>query len=495
MRFIFLLLLAIALTPATAHANNKACGSNGPLRQIAYCGNFSSAPPPPPPPPAACAFGNPNFPACADSAACNFYVAATGGSDSNPGTVSSPFATLGKLQTALRGSVQKVGCLKAGNYTQSTTLDLTSSDNGETWEFDPAGNVNVAVVNGNNATPFAIDGVSNFKVNGIAVTNCSRYCFYSPSNPRITNIMFENNDIGHINSNCTPCGAIVLDNLTNSTFKNNYFHDSNSFGTMIEAFNAGDSLSGDVITGNVYINVCKQQSDCGAIYTNMVGTNTSGGNPTITNNFVRDQGSSSLTNDVVGIYLDDKTSNATVTGNIIGPPCAGCLNTGNRNNTTATLWNDDGNAAANSQNNVFTGNLIDIGSSAFEMTGILGGSHGTFTNNIVISNFTGPLNTSGGGGAGFAYIQDSGFTALTLKNNAYTNYAAGGSIFSNGSRQSDSSPQTLSTAQMGLTCTNGIYTLSASSSVFLSPVSFPGLPTSWGPPGFVIPPSPNHSCP
>jgi hypothetical protein len=47
--------------------------------------------------------------------ACNFWVAASGGSDSNPGTSAQPFATLGKLQSALQAqpSGQKVGCLKA----------------------------------------------------------------------------------------------------------------------------------------------------------------------------------------------------------------------------------------------------------------------------------------------------------------------------------------------------------------------------------------------
>jgi hypothetical protein len=77
-----------------------------------------------------------------------------------------------------------------------------------------------------------------------------------------------------------------------------------------------------------------------------------------------------------------------------------------------------------------------------------------------------------------------------VNNNLYWNYASGGSIFSNGNLVSDSNPIHQDPQISGY-----LYTVSASSPVYNAPVNFPHIVGGWGPPGFVIPSSTNHSTP
>jgi len=111
----------------------------------------------------------------------------------------------------------------------------------------------------------------------------------------------------------------------------------------------------------------------------------------------------------------------------------------------------------------------------------------TLTNNIIVSNFSGSLQTTDSGQKGNAYI-DSG--SVTIADNAYTNY--GGSVYANGNNKNDSSPVTLSPSQLGLS--GYTYALASNSPVF-SQISFQPIKGGWGPPGFVIPSSSNHSDP
>ncbi len=64
----------------------------------------------------------------------NFFVAPTG-SDSNPGTLAAPFATIAKAQAAVRGIVGNsnssvVVMLRAGTYFQTEPLSFTTADSG-----------------------------------------------------------------------------------------------------------------------------------------------------------------------------------------------------------------------------------------------------------------------------------------------------------------------------------------------------------------------------
>jgi hypothetical protein len=424
----------------------------------------------------------------------NAIVIAPNGNDSNPCTVNSPCQTLERAQQVARSASDKTVYLRAGTYNRSQTLTLDSNDNGETWMTYPGDPVNSAIIDGGNTiSPFAMSGsFSNFTWNGIKVQNCATTCFVTTDSTLKNALVWKNSEFANIGAvNCvegTPCAAIATDNCTNCVYSHNYVHNLEGFGIEMLAYNAGDSINGSVITGNVVTDFCQVQSDCGGIYTNMNGTGSNGGSISIANNFVRDGGSPSLTNDVIDVYLDDKTSNATVNGNVLAPPCAGCLNAGNTNNSTAVGINNDNTAPGSGVNNTVTGNILDIGNSSYFSTVIGGTTNTTIKGNIVLSNFTGPLHTVNCAGTGFPYCQSAGGTSgYTIASNDYYNYASDGSIFSNGNIVSDSDPINVDPQISG-------YTVAQGSPVF-SQINFQPIQGGWGPPGFVIPSSTNHSNP
>jgi PEP-CTERM motif len=68
------------------------------------------------------------------SAAAQFYISPNG-NDNNPGTLSAPFRTLARAQTAMRTVplANRDAYLLSGTYTITSPLNLTSADDGETW--------------------------------------------------------------------------------------------------------------------------------------------------------------------------------------------------------------------------------------------------------------------------------------------------------------------------------------------------------------------------
>jgi hypothetical protein len=472
-------------------ATGDAC-EGGPFIKAAYCGRFSTARTVTT---ATCAFGVASFPACADSAGtCGFY-ASPSGSDSNPGTQALPFATLAKAQAAMQSApaLSKVTCFKAGTYNVSNTIHLTSADSGTTYQFDPAGNVNVAVIDGGSTTQiFSVDGVSNWKWNGIKIQHCGGPCMLTPSNPRITNITIENSDLGLDTNNGSVGGftpVVGLDNVTNSTFKNNYFHDCVSQCLTLLAFNAGDSLDGDVVSGNFAERCVTQVNDGGCYYFAMRNSNITAGHITISGNFARNYGESGVPN-ARCIYLDDDASNATVTGNICGP-------------ANPAVFQPQAIIVNGGSSNVMTGNLIDLGQNGAEFITAWtqpGGGGALFFNwvgpndfhgNIIVAGYSGATQTQDSDAPGKEYDQGSGYPPQfgIIAHNMYKNYG-GGNEGTTGNIVSDSSP-----LHFDPLCTGYLYTLAANSPAFAAPVNFPPLPTAWGPPGFVPATTTVKSCP
>jgi hypothetical protein len=427
----------------------------------------------------------------------NAIVISPSGNDGNPCNVNSPCQTLERAQQVARSASDKVIYLRAGTYDRSSTLDLNGSDNGETWMTYPGDAVDSAVLDGGSAhILIAVDGVSNLTLNGLKIQHCSGECIYTPSNPRISNIVIENNDIG-FNINDGSIGGfpevIILDNATNSQIKNNYVHDCVSICINMDAYDAGDSVDGDVVSGN-FVERCETQVyDGGCIYTGMRNSNITAGHETITDNYVSDYGNSGV--QAEGIYLDDDASNVTVTGNVIGPMNPAAAGTGSKN----TIIN--GGCC-----NTFEGNIIDLGSTGNEwIAGWSGPGEGgaiyfnwtgpnVFQGNIVISNYSGSTVTSGWPNSGQEYIQGAGniggsdypASMGSINGNIYHNYG-GGAETTSGNIISDSNPIHEDPQLSGLD-----YTIAAGSPVR----SLSNLPTGgWGPPGFVIPSSSNHSTP
>ncbi len=424
---------------------------------------------------------------------CKYFVAVTG-SDSNDGTsAATSFATLKKAQAYARRSRSKVVCLRASTYNLNGTLTLTEADSGETWSYYAPDGVNTAVLDGGGQNVIDINGASNITIDGLKLQN-GDVAVIQVLGSRSNDIVIENCDVGftHNASGATTAGILVSD-ATNSTIANNYVHDTTGQGISLFAYTAGTSIDGDVVTGNVVLRAGKANSDIGAIYTNMKGTGLNGGHVTISNNFIGDTGVASLNNAMVGIYLDDNSSNVTVTGNVVGPPAAGAVNSGNANFTSAFVVH-------NGANDTISGNIVDLGASGMVATvnwgqdsGNLGqGMSGeTFTGNIVISSFSGHQQTTESGITGYSYFASYNYTSptptpsdFTIANNIYFNYG-GGQVRTDGfGGANDTSPIFANPQISGAT-----YTITSGSPAFSSPVNFAPIIGGWGPPGFVIPQS------
>jgi Ca-dependent carbohydrate-binding module xylan-binding/Protein of unknown function (DUF1565) len=415
-----------------------------------------------------------------------FYVSPNG-SDSNSGTLAAPFATLAHAQQAMEGSSIKTTYVEGGTYNISSTITLTAADNGETWQYYQPDGVNSAVLDGGGSVNiFALEGVSNVTIDGLKMQNVGSADIYTPGDALNNNVTIENCDLG-LNSGSGTTGAIMIDNATNTLIENNYIHDTVGNGITLMAFNAGDSINGSVITGNVVENTVQSEGDEGAIYISMRDSGTSGGHVTISDNYIADTGSSATgttgdAGNVEGIYLDDNASNVTITGNTIAPLTI----------TAESLNNSSAIFIHNGADNTITGNIIDLGSSG-EVAAVNWGEDGgnlgqgmsgsTFTNNIVLSDFTGALQTLSSGVTGEVFFENGGQPAsdFTIANNVYYNYASGGQAYSNGNLVSDSNPVVENPQISGWT-----YTIASGSPVFSSPVSFTAIAGEWGPQGFAI---------
>jgi Right handed beta helix region/Calx-beta domain len=427
-----------------------------------------------------------------------FYVSPSG-NDGNAGSVGAPFKTLNKAQSAMRSSSTKITYVRAGTYSVTATLALTTADDGESWQYYPSDGVNSAVLNGNNSVSggiIAIEGGSNITINGLKIENFVDYGILGDGGPNTnwgtvaedTGNTIENCDIGFNTISSWSSAGISLSG-PNATIANNYVHDLGSQGIASYSYYAGKSINGTVVKNNVVLRAVQRTSDGGAIYVNMhsaIQTDY----VTITNNYVADQGSAN-TWGAHGIYLDDDASNVTATGNIVGPPTAGTgTGSGSEWGTNAIT----GFVVNNGKHNTITGNIVDLGSDGVVSPASwyldtsdpdVGMTGNVFSGNIVISKFVGANKANNSGATGYAYFQtnsDADGVGYTIAHNAYWNYASGGSIYSNGQVTSDASPISENPQISGWD-----YSIATGSPVYGSSVGFSPIVGGWGPPGYTIP--------
>jgi len=441
------------------------------------------------------------------SLAAGFYVA-TNGNDDNPGTLTEPFATLLRAQQAMQDSSSiKTTYIRAGTYKPQVvkgcqngggaSVYLTARDNGETWSFYPPDGYDSATLDGQstvgnsggtggNGTGCAFSGqnISEITIVGLGITNY----LYSAFSVNIgSNLRFENNVVHGLTAAAWGAGAVLASCAPGTLVKNNYMYNLAYIGTDLQA---GPSclggISNTVVSGNVILNSCtwpavygfgndQNGGDCGAIYLHD-GTGSST-NVQVVNNYIRDVNKASMgAGDygtggkggccAEGVYLDTGTHNVTIQGNIIAGMISGCVQENDPANVT------------------ITGNICDLATDSDYQSIVLYGRGktnpltmpgNTFEHNIVISAST---------GTGFGYWGATRTpTPMTITDNAYYNYV-GSSIKYTGNTNvgSDTNPVYEEPLLSGWT-----YKMLAASSVFLSPVSFPGIVGGWGPPGFVIP--------
>jgi hypothetical protein len=453
------------------------------------------------------------------------YFVSTAGSDSNAGTLAAPWQTIFHAQQVMRGnscSGTPTGlCLtyvRGGTYSLTANIIFTSADSGETVQYYPPDGFDSAVLDGGgngsfgSNTGFAaiiqVAGVSNFTINGLKLQNFDQYGIQFGGGPssdvagidthNSSGLLFENIDCGHntfSSGDDSHSGCIFGTGIIPGTqVKNNYCHDLVAGCVLLLPYYSGDTADGSVISGNVAINGINSISDIGDYYVSGHGGFQNVVGITIQNNYSRDRGAANHGGQAA-VYLDDNANLVTVTGNIIGAPKA-TAGTGSPPRSDVEAFE-----VHNGHNNTFKFNVVDLGTAAnvYEVldfqdgASIAGMANNTYTNSIIVMNFAGSNATTGFCSGSPAYCQNSAASNFTVGPNAYHNYGSG-SETTTGSVVGDSNPQHISAANLKLTCPNGIPSIDPTSTAITGTTAFPGITAGWGPPGFTIPASTNHSC-
>jgi hypothetical protein len=443
-----------------------------------------------------------------------FYVATNGDDQTNPGTLAYPFATLARAQAAMQASgTVKTTYVRAGVYTPvvsggscdwgspaGSSIGLTSADDGETWSYYPPDGYGSAIIDGQSTVgtsgpdggngtgcAFGDDHATDVSVIGLQFQSYRFSAFWGWG---ATNLTFEDNEVHDTTAAAFAVGAVLLVSSPNATVSHNYLHDLAYMGVVVSDDSPdGGEETGTTVDGNVILNSCtwpaapggndQNGGDCGAIYlwssVNSVSTSVD-----VTNNYVRDVNVSSDGGGdfgdccAMGIYLDHGTNNVTISGNVITGTLSSCF------------------MLQGGTSNVIEGNLCDVGASGqeildFQNDDLTQMTGNRFENNVVVVG-------RDGGAQGFLGAS-SPPTPITIQDNAYFNYA-GATVDSNGTGNagSDAAP---TYENPGVSCWSP--TVAPASPVFNAPVSFPGLPGTWGPPGLVMPqtgtpPSWPHGC-
>ena len=455
------------------------------------------------------------------------YYVSPNGNDSNSGTSTiAPFKTLDKAASAMRLSNIKTTYVGKGTYNRTTTLILTSADNGETWSYYPPDGYNTAILDYTgmtyntsvndaygdiaNTTGILINGGNNITINGLQVQNVpggiavhggsadagwGAGVVYATTGNAYNNTI-ENNIVHHLTYVPSPTTTPWPNYLTgiqmhgavqNGKILNNVVYDAQSQGISAGVGNGPNNGANNLdIEGNVVYNVNQSPGDSGGICLEDRGPTQGPAGSTgiiIKNNFVRDVSQNGVSTHFNRCYyFDDYSSNITMTQNI----CTGTWNVGVQYH--------------GSNNIVVSSNIFDYTTSAayaaifnYDPLPLQGMTGNTFTGNIIINGgsvATGNGYQTGGGAPTYA------FSAPLIENNLYYSYGAAsiyyGGAYSGthvvssvepGSGTGDPYPVTGQNPSLS----GWTYVLAPGSPAYSSPVNFRPIPGNWGPPGYVIP--------
>jgi hypothetical protein len=442
------------------------------------------------------------------------YYVSPDGSDSNPGSIDQPLASLGQAEVLMRSSNAKVTYVRAGTYS-GVALTLTSADDGEVWSYYSPDGVDSAILDGGATGPgtggnvFTLLGASNVSIVGLTIRNFASWGIgihggdadppggFTEATATADSVIIQDNviDGGYTRANNGWAGGGIWADgqVTNLTVANNAILNQYGSGVRVGANGDGnspsDTISGLTVKNNVVLASDLATGDNGAIYVqdqNFASTSLS-----ITNNFIRDyQSAPNLRNATVpardvAIYLDRGASNVIVSGNVIAPT-ADPIEIAGGNSTQAFF-------IGSGHSNSITGNIVDLGSSAWVLNLAYELYHASdipmtgnrISSNIFIGNWSGAQLSGFFGVDGIAYAAaGAGLTVPAVQDNLYYNYG-GGSISASGNVFNDSAPLTGEDPQLSGTT----YSLAATSPAKGAPVDFPGIAGSWGPPGYSIPAS------
>jgi parallel beta-helix repeat protein len=381
-----------------------------------------------------------------------YYVSPTGNDKTGNGTAADPFATLARAQNAMENSSIKTTYLESGTYDLTSNVNFGTADNGESVLAAPSADP-ILRGQGTLSNFISLNGTDDFTIKGLTFENTAigdyegAVTLNNANSNTIEANLFSNNDRGlllngacnnlisgnEINDSTTAginAGNGSNGNTINSNIVNGVNVDS-SFGTgtgssgiwitggdnnaitnnLVENTagaaismtnwdtNAADTANlnlNDNIANNDIVNACSSTlaNDCGAIYID--GRSGADTLATINNNTVS-LASSPTSGLNVGIYLDDFTSGATVTNNIVTGGNFGFLVHGGENNKISNNIFDDG-----------TRTSYNIGAGLIQ--GESGGPIASMTgdvvdHNIIYSTATGTSNVwvNYGGAANISY--------------------------------------------------------------------------------------------
>jgi hypothetical protein len=315
----------------------------------------------------------------------SYYVncgAAAGGT----GSSESPFNSLAQATQAMRGSLTKVTVVSG----MCSGLNLGAADSGDTFQAGATGaNISGPPVQVHRAQNVTIEGFvfqnipsgqwggtinldspygswsgidSNLTIRWNTFLNCEGACIAGAAN----NSLIDSNTANGMGGNQTghPMGLATMSGL-NNVLSHNLVENSQGAGFRIMRASSSTQL-----VFNLLRNVNQNKFDSGAIYIRDV-TRTATGIQVLNNAVV---GNGPISNRDKCIYLDDGTSNVTVTGNL----CAGGM---------------FGVFFHGGSNNVATGNFLQAGNGTYagafqtkEAAGFSWGTSTPMTGNVLANN-------------------------------------------------------------------------------------------------------------
>ncbi len=310
------------------------------------------------------------------------YYVATNGSAGGDGSAAHPFATLQQAASAMASSSVKTTEILSGSY--AGPLTLTAANSGESFVAQTPGSVTLT----GSADPVSINGGSGITLSGLTITGATDFAVtinggthntitdssftgnyggieleYGANSNAITNNDFTNTSfaaieghdgadanvidsnlidgVGPVSSN-TYGGGLYLHGTSNTQITHNAIQNTSGAGISLADFDNNDTATEnlhDTIAYNSLTNTNLDATDSGAIY--ILGRSLAQTDTLVKMNFINNYGSAAQHS--IGIYLDDNTNDATVTGNIV------------------TGTGAFGVQVHGGSNNAVTGNIIDTG--------------------------------------------------------------------------------------------------------------------------------------
>jgi len=286
-----------------------------------------------------------------------FYVSPAG-NDGGPGSRAQPFATIGRAQAAMEAGPYRATVIESGTYELPSTLALTEADSGEIYvaaageqpviegsstvstlvslqgasgitfkhlTFANSGaSGNALFLSGSNgntivANQFVNDGTALVLAAGSSSNLVSGNTFLNSALSAVeakdgsNSNLFDSNLINGTGAPDTFGGGFYLHGVNTNTISHNLVE--NTAGMGIGVLNWDDTTIniGNVVTENIVRYTDTISTDSGAIY--VLGRSQANTQMVISNNLIEYSGSPLVHS--VGVYLDDSTSGATVTGNIL----------------------------------------------------------------------------------------------------------------------------------------------------------------------------------